>query len=122
MRGSNCVELVRLIQSTAEHQRHQRKYARGELGADNSFYFRGPDEKLNLRAQNLVTFLQMAEGVDEDTWMHHLKRGDYSRWFREKIKDPELAAEASTIERSGDAHGSRARIREAIERHYTAPA
>ena len=121
-RGSKHVELVRLIQSKAEHQRHQRKYACGELGADNSFYFRGPDEKLNLRAQNLVTFLQMAGGVDEDTWMYHLKRGDYSRWFREKIKDPELAEEAAIIERSGDAEDSRARIREAIERHYTAPA
>jgi hypothetical protein len=29
---------------------HVRKYAAGELGPDRSFYFRGPDGRLNLRA------------------------------------------------------------------------
>src|SRR5205814_5457541 len=33
--------------------RHVRKYAEGELDKDVSFYFRGPDNRLNLRAQNL---------------------------------------------------------------------
>ncbi|HTU58949.1 MAG TPA: HAD-IIB family hydrolase, partial [Polyangiales bacterium] len=33
--------------------RHRRKYAAGELGEDKSFYFRGPEQKLNLRASNL---------------------------------------------------------------------
>ena len=44
-----------------------------------SFYFRGPENALNLRAQNLMIFLQMAAGVDEATWLHHLHAGDYSR-------------------------------------------
>jgi hypothetical protein len=51
----------------AERRRHQRKYAEGELGPDKSFYFRGPEGSLNLRAQNLVLFLQLAEGVDDRT-------------------------------------------------------
>ena len=106
-----------------EHRRHQRKYAEGELPPDRSFYFRGPDGRLNLRAQNLVLFVQLAQGVDEETWTYHLGRNDYSRWFRDMIKDPALAAEAEAVEREGLAPSdSRARICEAINRHYTLPA
>jgi hypothetical protein len=108
----------------AERRRHVRKYAAGELGEDKSFYFRGPGDRLNLRARNLHTFVEMASGVDDETWRHHLARGDYSRWFRDAIKDEDLATEAEQIE--GDPalepSDSRRRIREAIERRYTAPA
>lgn len=82
----------------AERRRHRRKYAEGELGPDRSFYFRGPSGALNLRAQNLRLFLQVGDGVDDATWLHHLRRGDYSRWFREAIKDDELAEAAKAIE------------------------
>jgi hypothetical protein len=41
---------------------------------------RGPENALNLRAQNLMIFLQLADGVDDRTWQHHLHAGDYSRW------------------------------------------
>src|SRR5205085_729125 len=90
---------VRVTPSRAERRRHTRKYAEGELPPDRSFYFRGPHGKLNLRAQNLMLFLQLAEGVDEETWLHHLKQGDYSKWFRERIKDTKMAADAEAIER-----------------------
>ena len=66
----------RSIPPRAERRRHLRKYAEGELG-DSSFYFRGPEGKLNLRAQNLQIFLQMADGVDDETWIWHLRNGDY---------------------------------------------
>jgi HAD superfamily hydrolase (TIGR01484 family) len=115
---------VRSIPPRAEHSRHSRKYAEGSLGPERSFRFRGPEGRLNLRAQNLVLFLQMAEGVDDDTWLHHLRRGDYSAWFREGIKDDDLADEAEAIEREradAPARESRAAIREAIERRYTLP-
>jgi HAD superfamily hydrolase (TIGR01484 family) len=110
--------------SQMERRRHRRKYAEGELPPDRSFYFRGPDGALNLRAQNLVLFMQIADGVDDATWMHHLKQGDYSHWFREKIKDNGLADEARRLERLADLSPveSRARIRAAIEQHYTLPA
>jgi HAD superfamily hydrolase (TIGR01484 family) len=114
---------VRTIPPRSEHSRHSRKYAEGDLGPDRSFRFRGPDGKLNLRAQNLAIFLQMAEGVDDTTWMHHLEQGDYSRWFREAIKDAALADEVETIEEEGAApREGRAAIRAAIERRYTLPA
>jgi hydroxymethylpyrimidine pyrophosphatase-like HAD family hydrolase len=107
-----------------ERRRHLRKYAQGELDPERSFYFEGPAGKLHLRAQNLQLFLQMADGVDDETWMHHLHRGDYSRWFREAIKDDSLADEAAAIEAEpgADPQESRQRIRALVEERYTAPA
>jgi hydroxymethylpyrimidine pyrophosphatase-like HAD family hydrolase len=103
-----------------ERRRHRRKYADGELPPERSFYFRGPEGKLNLRAQNLKMFLQVADGVDEATWLHHLRAGDVSRWLREAIKDPELADSVAALERDGvGAAESRRRVRAWIEERYT---
>jgi len=112
------------VKAKEKQKRHIRKYAEGNLGKDRSFYFRGPDGALNLRAHNLATFLHMAEGVDDRTWLHHLKAGEYSRWFREAIKDDDLAAEARAVEAeaSHSVAESRRRIMEIVERRYTAPA
>jgi hypothetical protein len=65
--------------------------------------------------------MQLADGVDDATWLHHLRERDYSRWFRETIKDEELAADAAAIEVQAefDAGESRARIRAAIEQRYS---
>lgn len=114
---------LRILPSRSERQRHRRKYAEGDLGPERSFYFQGPEGKLNLRAQNLILFMQIAEGVDDETWMHHLRRRDYSRWFREVIKDEALAAEAERVEALDDvsASESRALIKSAIEERYTLP-
>jgi hypothetical protein len=105
-------------------ERHTRKYAEGALGEDKSFYFRGPANALNLRAQNLTIFMQMADGVDDETWLHHLQAHDYSRWAREAIKDDELSDELRQIEDqpTPDPAATRRSVREAIERKYTAPA
>lgn len=117
---SNPPVRIRPAHSRQGHRRHQRKYAEGDLGEDISFYFRGPEDKLHLRAQNLNTFSQLAQGVDDATWLYHLRRGEYSRWFREVIKDEDLAKEAESIERDKQlsAQESRARIRSAIEKRY----
>ena len=114
---------IRIAPSKLERRRHQRKYSEGELPEDRSFYFRGPDGKLNLRAQNLMLFMQMADGVDDATWLHHLRQGDYSRWFQDKIKDEGLAEEARQIERQPDLSPAESRrlIKAAIEQEYTAP-
>jgi hypothetical protein len=79
---------------------------------------------LTLRAQNLELFLQIADGVDDDTWRYHLQQHDISRWFRDAIKDESLAAEASDIEAQTDVppHDGRERMRAAIQRRYTTPA
>jgi hypothetical protein len=108
--------------SKMDRKRHKRNYAQGELSEDRSFYFRGPERKLNLRAQNLATFIRLAEGLDDETWLYHLNRGDYSRWIRESIKDDILAGEVHNYERSGNPSESREGIKSTIERYYTAPA
>jgi hydroxymethylpyrimidine pyrophosphatase-like HAD family hydrolase len=115
---------VRVEPPSTEQRRHTRKYAVGQLPPDRSFYFRGPEGKLNLRAQNLLQFLEVAAGVDDDTWTYHFRQGDYSRWFRDVIKDAELAAAAAAVER--DRFLSRdnaiAALRAAVESRYTLPA
>ena len=103
-----------------ERRRHRRKYADGELPPDRSFYFRGPDGKLNLRAQNLRIFLQVADGVDEATWRHHFENGDVAGWLREAIKDAELAEQvAALVRQEMTADEARRQVRALIEERYT---
>lgn len=113
---------IRTVPGRSERRRHVRKYAQGELAEYKSFYFRGPEGKLNLRAQNLALFVQLAEGVDDATWLHHLRKGEYSAWLRKAIKDEELASEVAQIEAAGGpAAETRAKVRRAIEQRYTLP-
>ena len=123
-RSDKTAVRFRLAQPHSERRRHQRKYAEGSLSPEKSFYFRGPEGKLNLRAQNLAVFLQLADGIDDATWLHHLRQGDYSRWFRESIKDEALAVDAARAEAltGASAHETRVRIKEEIEKRYTGPA
>jgi HAD superfamily hydrolase (TIGR01484 family) len=108
--------------SETERLRHRRKYAQGDV-QEKSFYFRGPENKLNLKAQNLSTFLQIAEGIDDDTWLFHLEKGDYSTWIREAIKDEPLAERVAEIERTEkSAARSRELIKDAITKQYTGAA
>ncbi len=115
--------LFEVSECHADRVRHSRKYASGELPPERSFFFRGPHNKLKLRADNLTTFLRMADGVDDETWLHHLRQNDYSRWMRVEIHSDELAGETESVERALHltADQSRARIREAIEKRFTIP-
>ncbi|HEY4446439.1 MAG TPA: HAD-IIB family hydrolase [Steroidobacteraceae bacterium] len=112
--------LVAIERPRQEHVRHTRKYAEGRLGEDKSFYFNGPANSLNLRAHNLATFLQLAQGVDDETWLFHLRRGDYTRWFRDSIKDGDLADEVESLESSEDPVGSREGLSASVKRRYAA--
>ena len=102
-------------------QRHKRKYATGDMGY-NSFYFRGPANKLNLRANNLLTFIQMGSGVDDETWLYHLKRNDYFNWFRGSVKDESLAESAEHMNKNFSAGKSRQEIFKMIQERYTSTA
>jgi hypothetical protein len=57
-------------------------------------------------------------------WLYNLRQGDYARWFRESIKDDELAAGAARVaeQPSIGVEESRAAIKAAIEERYTAQA
>ncbi len=113
-----------VIAPRQERQRHMRNYAEGNLGNDRCFFFRGEDGKLNLKAQNLIMFIQLASGVDDQTWLYHLQQHDYSNWLQNSIKDETLAEEVSQVEKATDISPteSRDRIKSAIEKRYTLPA
>ncbi len=104
-----------------EHRRHLRKYAGGDLN-DRSFYFRGPEGRLNLRAFNVTAFLEMARGVDEATWQHHFENGEIATWFRNNVKDPELAKtidEIATETSGGSPDESRSKVLQLVQARYT---
>jgi len=111
------------VSTEALRVRHRRKYAEGELAPDRSFYFRGPAGKLNLRAYNLITFLNMMNGVDDETWLFHLQNGDYAAWFRKEIKDEELAQLTTALENTPHltAAETRAKLHQIVAERYTLP-
>ncbi|CAL8480919.1 hypothetical protein [Caballeronia sp. S22] len=118
-----AVHVVHFEPAKTQRRRHMRKYAEGMLIPERSFYFRGPDDRLKLRAHNLRLFLELAAGVDEATWLFHLRRGDYSAWFRDGIDDGALANEARAIEADADqpAKDSLEAITRLIQPRYTQP-
>ena len=120
--GGNPPFAMRIISGRHERIRHLRKYAEGNM-RDRSFYFRGPGGRHNLKARNLVIFSQIAAGIDEETWLFHLRRGDYSRWFRDAVRDPYLADHAERIERRQDLQPweTRKLMLSFIEGRYTLP-
>ena len=110
----------RVAKRRVQHRRHVRKYTEGELPPDRSFYFRGPAGALNLRASNLVRFVELAEGVDEPTWAWHLGQHDYSTWARQEIKDEDLAGALAAVERADlPPAESRRRALDEIRARYT---
>jgi hydroxymethylpyrimidine pyrophosphatase-like HAD family hydrolase len=119
-RGKGAPFWFRRLPPRGEHQRHRHQYFDGNMDAANRFYFRGPKGLLNLGTGNLRTFLQLAEGVDDETWKYHLRRGDYARWFRNAIQDDVLAAMVEQVERMDyvSATYSRKRITEIIQKLY----
>jgi hypothetical protein len=121
-RDSDLPFSMRIIVPRRDRIRHRRKYAEGDMRY-HSFYFRGPGNRQNLKAQNLAIFSQIAEGIDEETWLFHLHRNDYSRWFRYAIKDHYLADQAERIERRRNLQPGETRnlMRRLIESRYTLP-
>jgi len=120
----SIIKSIKANKPKQQHKRHTRKYAEGDLSEEFCFYFRGPNNALHLKAQNLMIFLQIAEGIDDATWMHHLQRNDYSDWFRNRIKDDALAEATVQIEEdtSLSALQSRQAIAHLVKKRYTGPA
>lgn len=105
--------------SRRPNRRQGRRLADGNL-ADQSFVFRSPDGSRSVSAENLALFVRLSVAVDDETWLFHLRRGDYSRWFSEIIGDDEVARVAARLEGPDgpSAATSKRRIVAAIERHY----
>ena len=99
-------------------QRHKKKYAQGDMSY-NSFIFTGPDNKMHLKANNLMLFAHIAEGIDTETWLFHLHRKDFSRWFRDSVHDQELANVGEEAERISNTDASKKHILSYITTKYT---
>jgi len=119
-----AVDSMVVLPPCARHRRHRRKYAQGELAPERSFYFRGADERFDIRAANLMEFIRIGNQLDESAWRYHLDRGDYSRWLDEVIHDDELACEMRELEGRTELPVAelRKRLQQAIEIAYTLPA
>lgn len=99
--------------------RHKRKYAVGDM-TYNSFVFTGRYNKLHLRANNLMMFVHLAEGIDDDTWLYHLERKDYKKWVRDCIHDKSLVAVVQRAEKHiPDVQVSKKIILDYIREKYT---
>jgi hydroxymethylpyrimidine pyrophosphatase-like HAD family hydrolase len=110
-----------VVRARSERLRHLRKYAEGDLGP-KSFVFRADGGQGETTARNLASFIELAGHVDDATWLHHLWRGDYSRWVRDCMSDGSLADEIARIEGDGQLSPaeSRGRVIQAIDARYTA--
>ena len=100
------------------------------IAARPAAYDLSPDRMIELKRHGvsekiIVAMLARQQGsyVDDETWNFHLRQGDYSQWFRKKIKDAELAEETCKVESGGETNAaeSRRRIRELVEARYTLP-
>jgi hydroxymethylpyrimidine pyrophosphatase-like HAD family hydrolase len=121
-RAEESPSSISILPPTRERIRHRRKYAEGNM-RHHSFYFRGLNNRHNIKAQNLAIFSQIAEGIDDETWLFHLRRGDYSKWFRDAVKDSYLAEQSARVERQYSLRPIETRnlIRALIEARYTLP-
>lgn len=104
--NSNNSFVVNYTQPQKIQERHKRKYAFGEMG-DNNFVFTGENNKLSLKANNLAMFVHIAQGIDDDTWLYHLKRNDYIDWFSAFLHDDELAEVAAEAGKMNAAESKR---------------
>jgi len=68
--------------------------------------------------------MTIMSGIDDETWLFHLRKGDYSQWFENEIKDEELINEARAIETMQDLSpaDSRKKLQALISERYTLPA
>jgi hypothetical protein len=118
-RRSGETFLLRTPAPPKEKVKTRRKPFEGELEPERSFYFRGPQARLNLRAQTLKLFLQIGGGVDTDTWVYHLRRGDYARWLEGVTGDQSLAEEIRRLEQhNGDPNALRERLEHAVQERF----
>jgi hydroxymethylpyrimidine pyrophosphatase-like HAD family hydrolase len=84
------------------HVRHAGKYASGDVGHARSFFFRDRDGRLLGTARNLRDFVKVSRGLQPEVWAGHLARGDFTRWFRDVIRDESLAAAVEALQQQAD--------------------
>ena len=83
---------------TVPHARHLQKYLRAPLPESKRFYFNDESGRYLGRAvANLWEFREALSEVPVGSLQHHLRRGDFERWFRDMLHDDELARRVHKI-------------------------
>lgn len=114
-------ELTRFAPVAATHRRrrHSAKALAGDVGDGQRLVVTGPDGALSLEVRNLSEMVRIAEGVDDATWSHHLRRGDWAGWVRAVIDDGELADAIDTIAAKDlDPDAGRSALRDEVSARY----
>lgn len=84
----------------AAHVHHGRKYVESNFGDDRAFRFVGVNGSPMLVAHNVREFAAALGTAPIDAIRRHLVAGDFSRWSRDVLGDPDLAAGLDKLERT----------------------
>ena len=94
LRNDKEVVLLNQIRPTQKHHRHSGKYVAGDVGAWHAFRF----STLCQSASNLTEFLSLSTRLEDTALRGYMNAGDFSKWFREIIRDDVLANKTHQVE------------------------
>jgi hydroxymethylpyrimidine pyrophosphatase-like HAD family hydrolase len=113
---------VRIAQRATDHVRHHHKYTDTDLPPERGFHFRTDHGRTGAVATNLRQFLSELQRCDPVVIRHHTSYGDFSRWVRDVLRDPVLAAQMRQIEHRAAGDGIeliRAELLDVTSARYT---
>lgn len=88
------VVLLKQLSPMQKHHRHSGKYVAGDVGAWHAFRF----PALGQSASNLTEFLSLSTRLEDSALRDYMSAGDFSKWFREVIRDDVLANKTHQVE------------------------
>ncbi|MGV6394096.1 HAD-IIB family hydrolase [Pseudomonas caspiana] len=88
------VVLLKQLSPMQKHHRHSGKYVAGDVGAWHAFRF----PALGQNASNLTEFLSLSTRLEDSALRDYMSAGDFSKWFREVIRDDVLANKTHQVE------------------------
>jgi hypothetical protein len=87
------------------HVRHHRKYADICVPFERGFTFRDNGGAIGRHVLSLAEFFAELESLPSGVVAHHAAHRDFSRWFRDVFRDPELARVVRSAEEDCHARG-----------------
>ncbi|MEW6270986.1 MAG: HAD hydrolase family protein [Thermodesulfobacteriota bacterium] len=82
----------------SRHVHHRRKYVDGGVPPGKGFRFTVPGDVVVASARNVREFAAAIGTVPLESLRRHLAAGDFSRWSREVLGDPDLATGLAKLE------------------------